>query len=753
MAPEQAAGDSKNVGVPADVYSLGAILYELLTGRPPFQGATPLSVAEQVRDREPVPPRRRCWGISLDLQTICLKCLEKDPAKRYPSAEALADDLGRFLDGQPIQARPVPLWQRLWRAARRRPARLAWTLAALTLIGLLLAAWSYFGAADELGLHRAEAKYRQFVQKRNEALVYGLLAPDQGSQFLGVGAATHWQTAESAVHEALALGGVEAGAPGFPVARKKEVASDCYTLLLVWASLRAQQELPGQPKTGPYRAALRILDQARQLGFQTRAYYLRRAHLREQLGEHEQARRDRDQAESLPPQGALDHFLLGEEQYRRGEWPQAMSSFNDALSKQPGHFWAGFFLAVCQLKQHEWKAAKAGFTACLAQQPDFVWGYLFRSFANERLKALDEAQADFARALELDPNDDARYALLLTRGIFFFNQQALERAAADFQAAQDLKPEQSKAYLNLAHVNLAQGQFDQAAQQIQAARQRGAPPQAVAGYHLERGRRLLKDKKYDAALEACAAALELVPQLPRAQEIRGRALLALERFGEAEKSFDQSLRLGGPPETDLFRARGLARMKLGKYLDAVDDYTRALDLERTPDADIYQHRGWAHFFADAWKLALRDFSRALEVNPDVGDAHTGRGLARVMLGQYREAVADADEALRRKPQTPEMMHNIACIFAQAVARAEADSAFSSSPTAGGNSKVTGQKDRQSLADSYRRRAMEAVRQTLSMLRPQERAAFWRNKILPDAALAPIRDTADFRRLQAEYDRR
>src|SRR5262249_5258769 len=157
----------------------------------------------------------------------------------------------------------------------------------------------------------------------------------------------------------------------------------------------------------------------------------------------------------------------------------------------------------------------------------------------------------------------------------------------------------------------------------------------------------------------CAAALKLAPGQPLAHQLRGRALLALGRYDEAEKAFDSCLLTTGRETADVFRGRGFVRMKLGKYPEAVDDYTQAL--LRAPDAEIYQHRGWAHFFSEAWKLALRDFSKALALVPEAGDAYTGRGLARVMLGNYREAVADAEAALKRNPRTPEMMHNIACI--------------------------------------------------------------------------------------------
>lgn len=121
MSPEQATGKSSDVGPRSDVYSLGAMLYCLLTGRPPFQAPTVLELLQQVKSQEPVSPKRLTPNLPVDLETVCLKCLDKDPERRYESAQELADDLGRFLEGRPVVARPIGQAERFLRWCKRYP--------------------------------------------------------------------------------------------------------------------------------------------------------------------------------------------------------------------------------------------------------------------------------------------------------------------------------------------------------------------------------------------------------------------------------------------------------------------------------------------------------------------------------------------------------------------------------------------------------------------------------------------------------
>jgi serine/threonine protein kinase len=168
MPPEQAAGRNDDVTARSDVYSIGAILYELLTGRPPFRATNPYETIKQVLELEPASPRVLNDGIPRDLETICLKCLQKEPARRYTSGQDLADELQRFLDGMPIRARPISLPERAWRWCRRNPVLASAMAIAAT--GILVALIAVTGAyiRTKAALAESDKSFRQALDAVNE---------------------------------------------------------------------------------------------------------------------------------------------------------------------------------------------------------------------------------------------------------------------------------------------------------------------------------------------------------------------------------------------------------------------------------------------------------------------------------------------------------------------------------------------------------------------------------------------------------
>ena len=165
MSPEQAAGDRSAIGKPTDVFTLGILLYEMLTGVTPFRAETPVQTLHLILDHDPVAPRQLQPGVPRDLDTICLKCLSKKPTDRYEQASELSDDLNRYLDGYPIKARPTPIWKRVMKWCRRHPSAASLLGVSLVATVLLLAIWVSF--TRQLAIQTAIAKQKTMEANRS----------------------------------------------------------------------------------------------------------------------------------------------------------------------------------------------------------------------------------------------------------------------------------------------------------------------------------------------------------------------------------------------------------------------------------------------------------------------------------------------------------------------------------------------------------------------------------------------------------
>jgi serine/threonine-protein kinase len=214
MAPEQVIGEAATIGPATDVYALGTVLYEMLTGRPPFRGETAAETEQQVIAAEPVPPAQLNPKVPRDLETICLKCLQKEPQRRYATALDLADDLKRFRDGRPIQARPVGQGERLWQWVRRKPTEAALVATALTSVALAL--------GGGLWLERQRADQRAEKARQEERASQTAKAALEKAASLGKQG--RWREAQSALAQVRGL--VEASAPRGLIERLRRAQTD-----------------------------------------------------------------------------------------------------------------------------------------------------------------------------------------------------------------------------------------------------------------------------------------------------------------------------------------------------------------------------------------------------------------------------------------------------------------------------------------------------------------------------------------------
>jgi eukaryotic-like serine/threonine-protein kinase len=688
MSPEQAAGRTRDIGPLSDQYTLGAILYELLTGRPPFLGATMLETILQVRMQEPVPPTQLQATTPRDLEVICLKCLQKEPGKRYANAGELADDLRRFLNGEPIRARPVSMWERSWRWCRRNPV-VACLYAAVSVLAMLLILsggglslrllrekqavtrigdqaerrmvdaaaaisggdvqrakhlldWSVplWQSASDLNEKRERwqklkdsvedySQFKELLDKARFAYVYGggssRKQKEQGREYCQKLLALYDAIEQERKH-----------LPPLNAEQEQLFKDDVFDMFLVASLLEGDLAHNAEPaqRRRVAQQALDWLNRADKILPGLRTFYTHRGGFLESLGHREEADEDYERAETTEPRSAIDHFWHGYAEHLRGDGD---SRRGDAVGAR-----------------EYYRSEIAEYAALLEQHPDHFWGYFSWAKAKLQLGDLEDALIGFTNCIRLRPDFSWPYR---SRGTAHLRLRQYPQAIRDYSTALKHDPEYLDARAERSMAYIEQGNIDLALQdcnQVLEEDSRHAPA------YLHRAECYRRRKQYEEALADCTRALELNQYKDDVHQKRAAIYEEMKRSGD-------TARLKRAEVKDLEKAqelyKGLSQhVRRGEYQQALVVLTATIEL--CPNAaQLYRDRGllyWKHL--KDFDAALIDWRKVIEFLPN--QAETYRFLGNIHMGrrQYDLALRDMQDALSRKPDYPEVLHAKAEVY-------------------------------------------------------------------------------------------
>ncbi len=617
----------------SDIYSLGVILYELLTGRHPFgtgEDAVPAMIEERLRARPSARPHNA--AVSPAVESILRRCLHPDPERRYQSALHLREDIDAHLDHLPLKHAPERSASEVLRKWAHRNPRLASTatlgmLAAFVLALLIIA---LIGRGQRLGRLDALTTLAEFrCDAATARLALAGLLPDDPAR----------QEGEAAARRALALYGVldgpgwEGRAANLPPAYREALRGEVGELLVLLANV------------APPAEALRI-NEAAEACHPGAAVFEQRARLLELLGRVEEAKAALNQCQGRERCGPADRFLMARELAGRGRYADAAKALRAIAAAEPGHFAAWFLLGCCHLQTGDEADAAACFSACVAMRPDSDAAWRHRGIAHLRLGKHADADADLGHALSRRPKCGVTLTLRARA------REGLGRhadALADLHAARANGGPLTRILLASARVKLALGDADGAADGRAAALK--AEPADEEGWVARGVARVASDPR--GALDDFGRAIALDPRSLPAWQNRAHVLAEhLDRPREAASALARVLeQRPGDARTRACRAVLLAR---AGSRAALDEINHALRLAPA-DGEVLYQAGCVHALLSAAdpagrRAALSYLARALARGFGHGDIDTDRDLTNLSGDDAFAALLQSVRALRRGRQ-------------------------------------------------------------------------------------------------------
>jgi len=637
MSPEQIAAGRMKLDHRTDVYSLGAVLYEMLVLRRPFPGDSREEVVAQIMTKDPRPPRRFNHRIPVDLETICLKALEKDPDRRYQSASEMARDLHQYLHGGLITARRAGILRRSWKSVRRHPVAATVVVAALAVVLIAGFAWRIAGqkSEQEIQRHLADARFAQSQGDHDEALrkadMVLAAVPDLAeARMIRVNSLFYLGRGQEALREGEAL-------------VMKDSSDWLGHLIIVAASDEhgvfyggdLEPHLEAVERQAPDTADVNYLRSIAADSARTAMEHLNRA-----------LQLDPGHTEALSARVWRNMELK--------DFQAALADADRFTTARPRSATGPLRKAVAYYKLHDGRRALAEVEKAIEINPDYLFNYLVRAGVHAAMFwDQEKALADSSRAIEVAPDNAFLYR---RRAQVHLWMGRAKEALADARRARELNPDAPLASISLeVDANLQLGREEEARKLLDDLlniSEEWSNTEKRAGVHRTRMDAYLQLGDHAAALGEAEKAVELDPEswenhLARA---RLRGLLGDGAGAEADCDRAASVELSEPEEL-LNRGQELSS-NCGRLERGIEDLTRAIEL--APNwADPFLVRGVLYAYLGQFEKVVPDWDRCIELADQWTECYRNRAIALQRLGRYDEALRDCDKRVELTPADAE----------------------------------------------------------------------------------------------------